>query len=590
MKWNDELISQIEDRLDIVDLVSETTELKRKGGRYWGLCPFHQEKTPSFSVDRERSLYYCFGCHAGGNMFTFVAGTRGFTYSEAVELLAERAGVELLASSGRRQEKDLKKRLLEVNEMACSFFQKMLSSPEGSVAREYAHQRGIDEKVIQTFRLGYAPDDWNRLEDYLLAQGVDTNLLKQSGLVKKAANAERYFDLFRNRLIFPIGDQRGQVIAFGARALGDDQPKYLNSPETEMFSKRRHLFGLEAARESIHRQDQAILVEGYLDCIKLHQHGFTTAIAALGTSFTEEQAHLLHRYTNRVLVLFDSDEAGQRETMRTLEVLAENGLAAEVLTLQGAKDPDEFLEKYGEEEFLSFIKNNKLSPVEFKLRRAVAAHGIGSWHEQAKVLREVYIDIARQPSELDREGCLQLAARYIGLPEPMVRRDFLSWQRRQSGSSPDIRNKNVLFRDNKEGKDYQRVESLLAWLLNHPDVLIETHRQMGLYWIKDKALQQVVAIAVEVASNERATIDELGTYLDDDGQRAAYARLILQASLLSEQEARTILSELAKKRKEMRLQTLSRELYQLEEKGDFNSLLTYILKMEAHLRMSRKGG
>ncbi|MGE5453661.1 MAG: DNA primase [Methylocystaceae bacterium] len=590
MKWNDEIISQIEDRIDIVDLVSETTELKRKGGRYWGLCPFHQEKTPSFSVDRERALYYCFGCHAGGNAFTFVSNTRTLSYSEAVEILAERAGVELLATSGRRQEKDFKKRLLEVNELAGRFFQKMLAAPEGANAREYARKRGIDEATSESFRLGYAPDDWNRLEEYLLAHGVDADLLKHSGLVKKAANADRYFDLFRNRLIFPILDHRSQIIGFGARALGDEQPKYLNSPETEMFSKRRHLFGLDLAREEIHRQDQAILVEGYLDCLKLHQHGFHTAVACLGTSFTEEQARLLHRYTNRVMVLFDADESGQRETMRALDLLAENGLTAEVVTLQGAKDPDEYMEIYGEKEFLGFIKNNKLSPVEFKLKRAVVLHGTATWQQQAQVLREVYVDIDRQPSELDREGYLQMAARYIGIPEPMVRRDFLAWQRKQSASTVNIRNKTVLLRDNKEGKDYQRFENLLAWLLAHPVMMRDTFRQLGVSWIKDPVLRQVMAKALEVVNHEEMAIDDLGHYLNEDAEQAAYARLMLQENMITEQEARTTISEIAQKRREMRLQTLSRELYQLEEKGDFSSLLAYILRMEAHLRMSRKGG
>ncbi|MGE5381005.1 MAG: DNA primase [Methylocystaceae bacterium] len=590
MKWNDEIISQIEDRIDIVDLVSETTELKRKGGRYWGLCPFHQEKTPSFSVDRERSLYYCFGCHAGGNIFTFVTNTRGLTYSEAVEVLAERAGVELLMGSSRRQDRDLKKRLLEINELACSFFEKLLTAPEGAAAREYAEKRGIDAQFSQNFRLGYAPDDWNRLGDYLLNQGVDASLLKQSGLVKKAATGDRYFDLFRNRLIFPILDQRGQIIAFGARALGDDQPKYLNSPETEMFSKRRHLFGLAAAREEIHHQDQAILVEGYMDCLKLHQHGISTAVASLGTSFTEEQAHLLSRYTNRVLVLYDGDEAGQRETLRALDILAENGLAAEVVTLVGAKDPDEYLEKYGEKEFLAFIKNNKQSPVEFKLRRAVSAYGTGSWQQQAKVLREVYVDINRQSTELGQEECLQLASRYVGLPEPMVRRDFLSWQRRQSGLSGNSRNKTVLLRDNKEGKDYQRVESLLAWLLAHPAALVQTCHQLGTSWVKDDALRQLLEAAFTLVNDPDGDLDDLGHCLEDQTQQAAYARLMLQEKKISEPEAQIIISEIAKKRREMRLHNLSRELYQLEEKGDFSSMLTYILKMEAHLRMTRKGG
>lgn len=587
MRWNDDILRQIEDRIDIVELVSETTDLKRKGGRYWGLCPFHQEKTPSFSVDRERGLYYCFGCKKGGNIFTFVTSTRGLSFSEAVEYLAARANVQLLAGNVRPDEVDQKKRLVEVNEIANRFFMEKLAEPQGSAAREYAEKRGISLEASRLFQLGYAPDGWNALTEYLLDRGMSSDLLKESGLIKKAATGDRYFDLFRNRLMFPIFDNRGQIVAFGGRALGDEQPKYLNSPETVVYSKRHHLFGLYQAKEEIRRQDMAILVEGYMDCLKMHQKGITNAVASLGTSLTEEQARLLARYASGVTVIYDGDESGQRETLRALEVLGKTGLRAHVVTLEGAKDPDEFLERYGEKEFLALIKNNKVSPVEFKLRRAVAVYGISDWQQKAKVLREVYPEIERQDTELDRERSLELAARYTDLPERMVRKDYLSWQRTRQNTNN--RNRYVLFRDNIYSKDSSQSDRILGRMLTDPELLTMVCGTIGTGWVRDPKARLVVKTALKLAQEE-GSLEKLPHYLETEDLKAVYARLVMQDGAVSDEEVKSFMRRVVMKRQELRWQSLSRELHGLESDGDFYSLLIYIIKVNYHLKMSRKGG
>jgi len=312
---DDQKIRQIQSQLDIVELISESVQLSRKGNNYWGLCPFHGEKTASFSVSRDKQMFYCFGCHIGGNIFTFLMKRDGLEFREALEILAAKAGVDISRPRDRGRI-DQQKAIISINNAAAQFYHQKLLSAQGDDARSYLSKRGITQQTIETYRLGYAEDNWQELTNYLLGRGFNAEAIKSSGLVKRSDNQSRFYDLFRHRIIFPIMLYNQDVIGFGGRSLGDAMPKYLNTPETELFSKRKNLYGLAQAREAIRQNNNAFLVEGYMDCIKLQQTGIMNVVASLGTALTEEQARLLHRYTEKVTILYDGDEAGQNATLR----------------------------------------------------------------------------------------------------------------------------------------------------------------------------------------------------------------------------------------------------------------------------------
>lgn len=327
-----ELIRQIESHIDIVDIIGERVELSRRGNRYWGLCPFHSEKTPSFSVSQEKQLFYCFGCHQGGNVFTFLKKHDKLEFREALQYLANKAGIDISRyQSLRPSAKGARDNtIIEINQEAARFYHELLMSDSGGTAREYLLGRQVDPKTVEKFCLGYAPDDWRQLEEYLLAKGYPIEAITESGLVRRSRRGDLYIDFLRNRIIFPIHDLSGRIIGFGGRLISGEGPKYLNSAENRVFSKRFHLFGLYHGREAIRSASEVILVEGYMDCLALHQYGIANVVATLGTAFTREQAKLIKRFTETVLVMYDGDEAGQRETMRALGVLHQEGIYAQV--------------------------------------------------------------------------------------------------------------------------------------------------------------------------------------------------------------------------------------------------------------------
>jgi DNA primase len=347
----EETIEEVRLRTDIVEVISEYVGLQRKGKSYWGLCPFHSEKTPSFTVTPEKQMFYCFGCNVGGNIFSFVMKKENWSFVESVHNLARRYGVSLPKkeqSPREREENRLRRRFEEINEWAASYFHDLLLRlPEGEPGRVYFAKRGVDLDTMQSFRLGYAPDRWDGLLGYMQELGVRPHELAEAGLaVEKetlSKDGQQYYDRFRNRVLFSILDRRKQPIAFGGRVLDDSIPKYLNSPESIFFNKGHHLYGMHRAHQGIREEGYALLVEGYMDVIALQNAGFPNAVASLGTALTKEQAKLLRRYALRVVLLYDSDGAGIQAAFRGGEILRDAGIRVDVLTLTGAKDPDEIL-------------------------------------------------------------------------------------------------------------------------------------------------------------------------------------------------------------------------------------------------------
>ena len=351
MRYSDDIIEEVRMKNDIVDVVSQYVKLNRRGNTYFGLCPFHNEKTPSFSVTPSKQMYYCFGCGAGGNVYNFVMEYENYTFGEALQHLADRAGVQLPKieySREAREKAEKRATLLEINKLAASYFYYQLRRENGSQAYAYLINRGVSEDTIKKFGLGYSDKYSDDLYKFLKSKNYSDDLLRESGLFNVDERHGMY-DKFWNRVIFPIMDVNNRVIGFGGRVMGDGKPKYLNSPETKIFDKSRNLYGLNIARTT--RKNYLILCEGYMDVISMHQAGFTNAVASLGTALTSGHASLLKRYTQEVLWLYDSDDAGVRAALRAIPILREAGITSRVVSLKPHKDPDEFIKALGGEEF-----------------------------------------------------------------------------------------------------------------------------------------------------------------------------------------------------------------------------------------------
>ena len=389
-------------RNPIEDVVGQHVTLRRSGSNLFGLCPFHGEKTASFSVSPDKGIYYCFGCHKGGGSINFVMELEGLSYPDAVRALAKRVGMEVPEDEQYQSRYRQQERLWALHKEAARFFHSQLYSPTGKAALDYALGRGMSKSILTTFGVGYAPDTWDSLVKAMRAKGYTDQELKDSGLVTVSQKNGNLFDRFRDRLMFPIIDVRGNVIAFGGRIIKNDKDaaKYLNSPETLIFNKRKNLFGLNLAKKT--KQDYLILVEGNIDVVALHQYGFDNAIASLGTSLTEDQAVLLSRYTEQVVLIYDGDEAGQRATQRAIPILEKAGIGVKVLQIKDAKDPDEFLKKFGADRFKLLLEDSS-NRVEYQLRAIAKKYDLKQDDQRVKYIQESAELICTLGSAVQRE-------------------------------------------------------------------------------------------------------------------------------------------------------------------------------------------
>lgn len=409
MRYNDDLIEEIRMKNDIVDVVSAYVRLQKKGSTYFGLCPFHNEKSPSFSVTPSKQMYYCFGCGAGGNVFTFVMEYENFTFPEALKMLGERAGIRLTEqedSPEAKRQADLKETLLEIHREAAKYYYYQLKHEKGIHALHYFKERGLSDETITKFGLGYSGRTGGELYRFLRGKGYTDEILKQTGLVTIEERGSR--DKFWNRAMFPIMDTRNRVIGFGGRVMGEGEPKYLNSPETKIFDKSRNLYGLNFARSA--RKPYMIICEGYMDVIALQQAGFQNAVASLGTAFTSQQASLLKRYTEEVILAYDSDGAGVKAALRAIPLLKQAGLSARVLQMQPAKDPDEFIKTYGTEAFeerIAAAKNSFLFEVEVKQKE----FNMEDPEQKTKFYKEAAKMLLEFPEEIERNNYIEAISR-----------------------------------------------------------------------------------------------------------------------------------------------------------------------------------
>lgn len=470
MFYSEELVEEVRMKNDIVDVVSGYVKLQKKGNNHWGCCPFHNEKTPSFSVNGAKQMYYCFGCHASGNVYTFLMKYENYTFPEAVRTLADRAGVklpEIEETAEMKQRSDKRMRLLAVNKEAATFFYYQLRSPHGEIGLQYLKRRELADETIHKFGLGYAGKNGAMLVQYLRQKGFVDEEIKEAGL----ANFTERMGLvsqFWNRVMFPIQDANHRVIGFGGRVMGDGEPKYLNSPETPVFDKRRNLYGLNFARTA--RSGNIILCEGYMDVIAMHQAGFTQAVASLGTAFTVEQANLLKRYTENVFLAYDSDGAGTKAALRGIGILREAGLTGKVINMKPYKDPDEFIKSLGKEAFQERI-NQAENSFFFELRIMEGNFDLNDPESKTKFHREIAKKLCEFQEDVERENYLQATADKYHIGFENLRKLVMNYASQTGLVKPVERPRSGVQQKNtpeESAKKSQRL--LLTWITDEPNL------------------------------------------------------------------------------------------------------------------------
>lgn len=544
MFYSDDIIEEVRMKNDIVDVISGYVRLQKKGSSYFGLCPFHNEKSPSFSVSPGKQMYYCFGCGAGGNVFTFIMEYENFTFIEAVKYLAERAGVKLPEgeySKEQRAAADLKTVLLEVNKKAASYYYYQLKQESSMQAYEYLKNRELSDETIKSFGLGYSSKYSDSLYRYLKGKGYSDAILKESGLFFAD---ERYgmHDKFWNRVMFPIMDVNNRVIGFGGRVMGDAKPKYLNSPETKIFDKSRNLYGLNIARKS--RKNCLIVCEGYMDVISMHQAGFTNAVASLGTALTSGHASLMSRYTKEVLLTYDSDEAGQKAALRGIPILREAGIKPRVVNLEPYKDPDEFIKGEGQEAFekrLSEAMNYFLFEVQVMERQ----YNLADPEDKTEFYRAIAKKLLEFPVELERNNYMESISRKYQIRYEDLRRMVNNLA--LSGTAISVKPKTPAKERKREKKEDGRDASqklMLTWLTSYPKMFDTIEGYIGPDDFTTPLFHQAAELLFE--QHEQGEVNPaklLNRFTDSEEQKEVTSLFHATLHLENDQERRRALRE-----------------------------------------------
>ena len=483
VRYSDELLDEIKSKNDIVDIVSQYVVLKRAGRNYMGLCPFHKEKSGSFCVSPDKQIFHCFGCGVGGNVFHFISKIENLNFKESVEMLANRAGVELPVSGNFEDDKlaKLKSRVYEVNKCAAEFYHENLYKPTAKPGQEYVKKRHLDNKTLKAFKIGYS-GRFNELYTELKSKGFTEEEILASCLVNKNPDG-KFIDRFRNRLMFPIFDTHERVIAFGGRVLDDSKPKYINSPEDIVYSKGRHLFAFNIARK--YNSKTIIMVEGYMDAVSLHQRGIHNAVASLGTALTEAQGRLLRRSCEKVIIGYDADGAGQAATLRGLEILQNLGCDIRILQIEGAKDPDEFVVKYGPERFQMYV-DKAISLVEFKVKMLKKSLDLDNVNDKIKFLNEVAKIVAKVENSMEREVYVDKISLEYKVSKDAIYAEinkllYANSRTEQKLEKKVVPVKSVSIQQDEQPVDVKtkRLESLVIYLLiNYPDKSFERLKKL----------------------------------------------------------------------------------------------------------------
>lgn len=581
MYYPEEVIEEVRTRNDIVDIISGYVKLQKKGSNYFGLCPFHHEKSPSFSVSQSKQMYHCFGCGVSGNVFTFVMEYENYTFREAVELLADRSGVKLPKieySKEAKAQADLRAALLEINKMAANYFYYQLKQLQGQQGCQYLMGRGLTEQTIRRFGLGYSNKTSGDLYQFLRSKGYEDSILKETGLVTIEERGAR--DKFWNRVMFPIMDVNNRVIGFGGRVMGEGEPKYLNSPETKLFDKSRNLYGLNYARLS--REKFILLCEGYMDVIAMHQAGFTNAVASLGTAFTSQHAALLKRYTDQVVLTYDSDGAGVKAALRAIPILKSVGMSVRVLNMRPYKDPDEFIKNLGPEAFRQRIAEARNSFL-FEIDTIRQQYSMEDPEQKTAFYNETARKLLEFPEALERDNYIQAVAReYFINYEDLKRLVNQMGSRygtalpgtqaaRETGISGEIYGeKPKTFQKKKDREEgiRQSERLLLTWLIEDPRLFDKIQGIIGPEDFVKPLYRRAAQMVFEGHENgEVSPAAILNHFIDDEGNYKEVAALF-NASLndsLSNEEQKKAFADTVMKVKKSSLDYQSRTASDLNE-------------------------
>lgn len=553
MYYPEDVVEEVRMKNDIVDVISGYVKLTKKGSNYFGLCPFHNEKSPSFSVAPAKQMYYCFGCGAGGNVITFVMEYENYSFSEALQMLADRAGVTLPKEEYSKEAKaqaDMRATLLEINKLAANYFYYQLGQPQGKIGYDYLRRRELSDETIRRFGLGFANKTSDDLYQYLKKKGYNDAILKETGLVTIEERGTH--DKFWNRVMFPIMDINNRVIGFGGRVMGDGTPKYLNSPETKLFDKSRNLYGLNYARTS--REKYILICEGYMDVIAMHQAGFTNAVASLGTAFTTQHAALLKRYTTQVILTYDSDGAGTKAALRAIPILKEVGMSIKVLNMEPYKDPDEFMKNLGADAFRERIAQAKNSFM-FEIDVIKKNYDMGDPEQKTAFYNEVAKKLLEFQDALERDNYLEAVSR-----EHFINYQDLKQLVNRLGSRLDMTVKRpereeAPERKKKEKDDGSRRSQrlLLTWLIENPELFDKIQGIVSADDFREDLYHQVAVMVFE--GHARGEVNPAGIlnhFINDEEQYKEVAALFnasLKESLDNEEQKKAFSETVIKVRK-----------------------------------------
>lgn len=584
MRYSEELIEEVRSRNDIVDVISGYVKLKKSGSNYFGLCPFHNEKSGSFSVSPSKQMYYCFGCGAGGNVITFIMEYENYTFMEAVRMLAERAGIELPQmeeTPEERKSRDIRSQLLEINKLAAVYYFHQLRGQNGSTAMNYLKKRELGDETIQRFGLGYSSMYSDDLYRYIKSKGYKDDILKESGLFTYGDG--KVTDKFWNRVMFPIMDMNNRVIGFGGRVMGDGKPKYLNSPETKLFDKSRNLYGLNIARTS--RKPNIIICEGYMDVISLHQAGFNQAVASLGTALTSGQASLMKRYTDQVLITYDSDSAGVKAALRAIPILKEAGLTTKVINMKPYKDPDEFIKGLGAEAFQERIDKAQNSFM-YEISAMEQNYDLTDPDSKTRFFNEVAGRIVGFEEELERNNYIEAVA-----DKYMVSMDALKAMVGNYGNRvgivkdrPDSRRTSSSRKEKEDGIS-QAQKILLTWLVQD----MSLYPKVAAYLSPDDFIEEpfhdvAVRLYEQLDNGQINPAAIISTF--DDGETQKKVASIFNRELaeeLSDSERERALNQTVKKIKKNSLDIKSRSVTDVAQLQNIIKEQKEIQNIQIHL-------
>jgi DNA primase len=569
----EDTIRRIQSTASIVDLISEHVALKKAGRNYIGLCPFHAEKTPSFTVNPEKQIFYCFGCHTGGDIFGFLMQQQGLSFPEAVRTLAGQYGIEVPdrhmtpEQSQRASEKD---KLIRINELAREFYQVQLREMQhGQKAMRYLLGRGMSRKIIDGYHLGYAPDRWDALLSHLQKNDVPASRIAASGLAVPRKSGLGFYDRFRNRVMFPIFDVNRRTIGFGGRVMGDEMPKYLNSPETTLFSKRRSLYGLDSARQPARNTGLIYLVEGYFDVLSMHLYGITNTVATLGTSLTPEHVQRLKGIVGqdgKAVLVYDSDLAGIKAARRSIEVFEQGFLDARIMVLPEGYDPDSFLREHSPDDFFR-IANKALGLIPFLIDCAVQEHGL-TVEGKVRVLTELREPLAAIQDSVARSLYSKQLSERLQIDETAVldkiRQDVNRQRGRLSTTSDDLRDALT---------EHSRLErQIVAMMLHHPAILSEVVGRNILDYFEDDQLRALARMIVERTVGANSAITDLLTHIDDSQIRSMLTQLAMMESHWNRQGCERLLKQLETRHHKRTIDDLQRKIEEAEKNNDFELL------------------